>query len=80
MRAYYLDHDCKGQTESLNCAPRHLELLSLSQVETEYGPMPVFEFHSGFWVNLHHTLYSLARERKASGTEKMLLETALLRA
>jgi hypothetical protein len=42
--------------------------------------MPVFEFHSGFWVNLHHTLYSLARERKASGTEKMLLETALLRA
>jgi hypothetical protein len=22
-----------------------------------YGPLPVFEFHSGFWVNLHHTLY-----------------------
>ena len=40
------------------------------QVETEYGPLPVFEFHSGFWVNLHHTLYSLARERKASTTDK----------
>ena len=50
------------------------------EVESGYGPLPVFEFHSGFWVNLHHTLYSLARERKASGTEKMLLETALLRA
>jgi len=39
--------------------------LAAQQVETEYGPLPVFELHSGFWVNLHHTLYSLARERKA---------------
>jgi hypothetical protein len=34
------------------------------QVETEYGPLPVFEFHSGFWVNLHHTLYYRARQLK----------------
>jgi hypothetical protein len=28
-----------------------------------YGPLPVFEFHSGFWVNLHHTLYEEAKYR-----------------
>jgi hypothetical protein len=25
------------------------------------SPLPVFEFHSGFWVNLHHLLYLQAR-------------------
>src|SRR3974390_3177810 len=29
-------------------------------------PLPVFEMHSGFWVNLHHFLYLQAR--LASGT------------
>jgi len=29
-----------------------------------YGPLPVFELHSGFWINLHHTLYNEARLRK----------------
>lgn len=28
-----------------------------------YGPLPVFELHSGFWVNLHHTLYYEAKQR-----------------
>ena len=28
--------------------------------------MPVFEFHSGFWVNLHHFLYHEARARAAA--------------
>jgi hypothetical protein len=28
-----------------------------------YGPLPVFELHSGFWINLHHTLYHEARSR-----------------
>src|SRR5213593_502594 len=31
-----------------------------------YGPLPVFELHSGFWVNLHHTLYHEARQRAAA--------------
>jgi hypothetical protein len=31
-----------------------------------YGPLPVFEFHSGFWVNLHHFLYHEARARLAA--------------
>lgn len=34
------------------------------EVESIYGPLPVFEFHSGFWVNLHHFLYHEARVRQ----------------
>lgn len=33
------------------------------QSDSMFGPLPVFEFHSGFWINLHHTLYREARER-----------------
>ncbi len=32
-----------------------------------YGPLPVFELHSGFWINLHHTLYHEAKLRNAAG-------------
>jgi hypothetical protein len=32
---------------------------------TEPQPLPVFELHSGFWINLHHTLYYEARQRRA---------------
>jgi hypothetical protein len=28
------------------------------------GPLPVFEFHSGFWTNLHHFLYQQARLKR----------------
>jgi len=35
------------------------------ELESGYGPLPVFEFHSGFWVNLHHFLYHEARARDA---------------
>jgi hypothetical protein len=35
-------------------------------VDSAYGPLPVFEFHSSFWVNLHHFLYHEARAREAS--------------
>jgi hypothetical protein len=31
-----------------------------------YGPLPVFELHSGFWINLHHMLYHEARQRTAT--------------
>src|SRR6202158_1870182 len=33
-----------------------------------YGPLPVFELHSGFWINLHHTLYHEARLRTTAGS------------
>lgn len=36
------------------------------EVESIYGPLPVFEFHSSFWVNLHHFLYHEARSRMAA--------------
>lgn len=32
-----------------------------AQEESPNFPLPVFEFHSGFWLNLHHTLYRQAR-------------------
>lgn len=41
--------------------------LAQSQIESIYGPLPVFELHSGFWINLHHTLYYQARQPKSSG-------------
>lgn len=36
------------------------------EIDSVYGPLPVFEFHSGFWVNLHHFLYHEARARQAA--------------
>jgi hypothetical protein len=36
------------------------------QTNSTYGPLPVFELHSGFWINLHHTLYHQARLRTAA--------------
>src|SRR5258706_6869343 len=35
-----------------------------------YGPLPVFELHSGFWINLHHTLYHDAKLRTAGSPDK----------
>ena len=34
------------------------------QQETPQPLLPVFEFHSGFWINLHHFLYQQARARR----------------
>lgn len=39
-----------------------------AQDELPPPPLPVYEFHSGFWLNLHHTLYRQARLQRASGT------------
>src|SRR5437870_13890137 len=33
------------------------------QSNFSYGPLPVFELHSGFWINLHHALYHEARQQ-----------------
>ncbi len=41
-----------------------------SQVSLWETPLPVFELHSGFWINLHHTLYYEARQRRAAGTRE----------
>src|SRR5579862_5864904 len=29
-----------------------------------FANLPVFELHSGFWINLHHTLYGQARQSR----------------
>ena len=36
----------------------------------EIGTYPVFEFHSGFWINLHHALYEQARVREQRPTAR----------
>src|SRR5260370_40637022 len=41
-----------------------------SQYNSTYGPLPVFELHSGFWINLHHTLYHDARQQTAAAPDK----------
>jgi hypothetical protein len=47
------------------------------QVDSMYGPLPVFEFHSGFWVNLHHFLYHQARVRmNAQDPQNSLTKTS----
>jgi hypothetical protein len=33
------------------------------QIDSTYGSLPVFELHSGFWLNLHHRLYEEARQQ-----------------
>src|SRR5216110_1357593 len=42
--------------------------LARPQSNFTYGPLPVFELHSGFWINLHHTLYHEAKLRTASAS------------
>lgn len=38
--------------------------------EAGASALPVFEFHSGFWVNLHHVLYQQARARLQIATAR----------
>ena len=37
-----------------------------TQSSADESPLPVFEMHSGFWVNLHHFLYLQARLQRSS--------------
>jgi hypothetical protein len=41
-----------------------------AQVEEPAATVPVFEFHSGFWINLHHFLYQQGRIRRAAGQSR----------
>src|SRR6266699_5484217 len=47
------------------------------QSNIPYGPLPVFELHSGFWINLHHTLYHEARQRTAAASANQSAGPAL---
>jgi hypothetical protein len=39
-----------------------------TQINYSEGNLPVFELHSGFWINLHHTLYHDAKLKSAPAT------------
>lgn len=45
---------------------RPASLSAAPQVDSGYGPLPVFELHSGFWLNLHHMLYNEARQQRGA--------------
>ncbi len=49
----------------------------LAQTEPSGSPLPVFEFHSGFWLNLHHTLYYQARQQKGAGAVPVIPAASL---
>src|SRR6266446_17117 len=40
--------------------------MAAPQIDSVYGPLPVFELHSGFWINLHHRLYEEARQQRSA--------------
>src|SRR6202047_3016969 len=44
--------------------PQPFALAARPQIDAVYGPLPVFELHSGFWINLHHRLYEEARQQR----------------
>ena len=48
-----------------------------AQSDISRAPLPVFEFHSGFWLNLHHTLYYQARQQRAASSTSVLGTTTL---
>lgn len=48
-----------------------------AQAEPAGSPLPVFEFHSGFWLNLHHTLYYQARLERNPGAAPVFPATSL---
>lgn len=52
-------------------APGPVALAAGQQSYVTEVPLPVFELHSGFWINLHHTLYYEARQKKALPTGDM---------
>jgi hypothetical protein len=46
--------------------PQPFALAARPQIDAVYGPLPVFELHSGFWINLHHRLYEEARQQRST--------------
>src|SRR5882762_10534156 len=50
--------------------PASIGAAAQAQNNFTYAPLPVFELHSGFWINLHHTLYHEAKLRTAGSPDK----------
>src|SRR5437016_677844 len=62
------EHAWRSGKLRAGCAPAPVRAAAQSQNNFAYGPLPVFELHSGFWINLHHTLYHEARQRTAAAS------------
>jgi len=54
-----------------------LALPGTGSAQVEPYPLPVFEFHSGLWLNLHHTLYRQVRQQRTPGATSSALITNL---
>lgn len=52
-----------GLSRGASILPYAYSSPSQQPLEASQGLLPVFEFHSGFWINLHHFLYEQARLR-----------------
>ncbi len=50
--------------------PQPAQGSSKTRPQIEISSYPVFEFHSGFWINLHHALYEEARIRAQRPTAR----------
>jgi hypothetical protein len=50
-----------GAASSAETPTYRAKLAATAQTPAMESPLPVFEMHSGFWVNLHHFLYLQAR-------------------
>lgn len=53
---------------SLEPSARSTAYLAAQQSDETNSPLPVFAFHSGFWINLHHFLYLQARIRNVDAS------------
>jgi hypothetical protein len=49
---------------TLSLSAANTAAVRFQAISTEI-PLPVFELHSSFWINLHHTLYYEARQKRA---------------
>src|SRR5580700_8823436 len=46
----------------------NIQLAAAQTFSSTESPLPIFEMHSGFWVNLHHFLYLQSRLLKSNSS------------
>src|SRR5438876_5604789 len=56
--------------------PLFVASTSVAQEESVAPALPVYEFHSGFWLNLHHTLYRIARSQRSANSSANAASTS----
>jgi hypothetical protein len=61
MALLLLSAAAPATSSSASTRSYRLKLRAAQQIPEQETPLPVFEMHSGFWINLHHFLYLQAR-------------------